>query len=292
MVPVSSYSEETQHQVPEAQVLSTDEGGEVVQCPNCGTRVAVGRHGQEGQVMKCPYCGKEFCVREEVEKGLCYGVDAAFLSKYVARGVTTTDGWVFEPNVWASYKGFTGSVWANMDLTNRNRNRGEFNEVDITLDYSTSFGGLGLSGGSIYYTYPNTDAKDTAEVYAGVGYDMLLSPRLTVYYDFWQVDGFYGVFSLSHGFELPQPAPWMKPSLALSGQVGWGSKNFNSFNFGTDHSTFTDMVYTASLPVQVFDRFTVKPLVSYSSVLDRTLRSKNEHNDNVIWGAVFSAALP
>ena len=92
-------------------------------------------------------------------------------------------------------------------------------------------------------------------------------------------------------FDLPQPAPWMKPSLALSGQVGWGSRNYNSFNWGAEHGTFTDLVITASLPVAISDHFTVKPTVSYSTVLDRTIRTKDFKNDNVIWGVVLSASL-
>ena len=273
------------------QSASGDAGGEqeTVTCPNCGKSFTVGRHGQVGQIMKCPYCGKEVCTKEEAEKVICSGADMAFLSKYVSRAVTMTDGPVFEPNVWASYKGFTASVWANMDLTDRNHNRGEFTEFDFTLDYSASVGKLGLSGGAIYYDF--ISAKDTAEVYAGVGYDMFLSPKLVVYYDCWQADGFYGVFSIGHGFDLPQPAPWMKPSLALSGQVGWGSKNYNSFNWGAEHGTFTDLVFTASLPVAISDHFTVKPTVSYSTVLDRTIRTKDFKNDNVIWGVVLSASL-
>jgi ribosomal protein S27E len=267
------------------------EGEQVtVKCPNCGETVNIGRHGQtSGDTMKCPYCGKEICTKEEAEKGVCSGADMAFMSKYVSRAVTMTNGPVFEPNVWASYKGFTASVWANMDLTDRNHNRGEFTEFDFTLDYSASVGKLGLSAGAIYYDF--ISAKDTAEVYGGISYDMFLNPKLVVYYDYWQADGFYSVFSIGHCFGLPQPAPWMKPSLALSGQVGWGSKNYNSFNWGAERSTFTDMVLTASLPVAISDHFTVKPTVSYSTVLDRTIRTKNQHNDNVIWGVVSSASF-
>ncbi len=51
------------------------------------------------------------------------------------------------------------------------------------------------------------------------------------------------------------------------------------------------MVFTASLPVSISDYFTIKPTVSYSTVLDRTIRTKNFKNDNVIWGAVLSASL-
>jgi len=272
-----------------SDALVADEGVSSMRtCSNCGKRFTVGRHGQEGQIMKCPYCGKE-CEKEE-EKGFCIGADMAFMSKYVSRGMTTNDDPVFEPNLWASYKGFTFSAWGNLDLTNYGGMSGNFNEADYTLDYSNSLDKLGYSVGVIYYTFPHSEAKDTSEVYAGVSYDVLLQPKIVVYYDFWQADGFYGNFSVSHGFELPE-IKGIKSSLDLSAQVGLGSKNFNEFNFGDSHTAFTDMVFTASLPVAISDHFSVKPTVSYSTALDRTIRTKNFKNDNVIWGAVISASL-
>ena len=244
-----------------------------------------------GETMNCPHCGKEICTKEEAEKVICFGADMAFMSMYVSRGMTTNNDPVFEPNLWVSYKGFTASFWGNMDLTNYNGMSGNFNEVDYALDYSNSLDKLGYSAGFIYYTFPHTGDNDTAEFYAGLGYDVLLKPKLIVYYDFLQVDGFYGNFAISHSFEVPEFSKAVKASFDLCAQVGMGSKNFNSFNFGCDHTSFSDMVFTASLPVSISDYFTVKPTVSYSTVLDRTIRTKNFKNDNVIWGAVLSASL-
>ncbi len=221
--------------------------------------------------------------------GICFGADMAFLNKYVSRGMTTNNDPVFEPNPWVSYKGFTASAWGNMDLTNYNGMSGNLNEMDYTLDYSNNLDKLSYSAGLVYYTFPHTGAKDTSEAYIGVGYSILLKPKLVVYYDFLQVDGFYGNFAISHSFDVPEFSKVVKTSLDLCAQVGMGSKNFNSFNFGCDHTAFTDMVFTASLPVVVSDHFSIKPTVSYSTVLDRTIRTKNFKNDNVIWGVVASA---
>ncbi|MHB8174315.1 MAG: hypothetical protein ACYDFU_07655 [Nitrospirota bacterium] len=247
--------------------------------PSC---VDTGGDGGQKQELQAQTCAAP-------KKGICTGADMSFLGKYVSRGVTMTDGPVFEPDAWVSYKRFTATVWANMDLTDKNHKNGKFTEFDFTLDYSASLGKLGLSGGAIYYDF--ISAKNTAEVYGAASYDMFLTPKLVVYYDYWQVDGFYGVFSMGHCFCLPQPTKWMKPSLALFGQIGWGSKNYNSFNWGAKHSAFTDMVLTTSLPVSIPDHFTVTPTLSYSTVLDRTIRTKNYKNDNIIWGAVISANL-
>lgn len=294
MFTASAIASDVQEATP-AQTSTTSEGAlaaETIKCPNCGENINIGRHGQEGLTVKCPHCGKEVDVKKmEEENGICYGADAGFFSKYVSRGVVTTDGPVFQPDIWVSYRNFTFSVWGNIDLTDLNGQGGNFNEADYTLDYSGSLNKLSYSAGLTYYTFPHTGADDTSEVYLGLGYDFPLNPKIAVYYDFWQADGFYGAFSLSHSFGLPKVWEQVEASLDISAQVGLGSKNFNSFNFGAEHTAFTDLVLTASLPVTVFEHVTVKPTVSYSSVLDRTIRTKNFRNDNIIYGGVISASF-
>ena len=253
--------------------------GQTVQ-PSCADAGDGG--GQTQKQVESPACA-------EPEREICSGADASFFSKYVSRGVDMTDGPVFEPDAWISYRHFTATVWANVDLTDKNHKDGKFTEFDFTLDYSASIGKLGLSAGAIYYDY--VSAPNTAEVYGSVNYDTFLSPKLVVYYDCWQADGFYGVLSMGHTFCLPRPAKWLNPSLSLSGQVGWGSSNFNSYSWGANHSTFTDAVFTAGLPTRISSRLSLTPTVSYSTVLDRTIRTKNHKNDNIIWGAVVSANL-
>lgn len=267
-------------------------GGEVsMKCPNCGKTIVIGRHGQSGRATVCPYCGKEVCAEEEAEEEFCAGVDAGFFSKYVSRGVVTTDGPVFQPGAWVSYRDVAISVWGNMDLTDINGNGGRFNELDFTLNYSHGWGKLDLSAGGVYYDFPNTDAADTAELYAGASYDTLLHPAIAVYYDFVEVDGFYISAGIGHSFDITLPADATSAALDLSAQVGWGSKNSNQFNLGTDRGAFTDLVVTAGLPVSFGKRITITPSVSYSTVLDRGVREQNELDDNIIWGLTAQASF-
>jgi len=279
----------TQAQAATSTGATDNSGGEQQEytCPNCGKKFSLGHHGESGETVKCPNCG---AVCEE-GKGFCFGTDVGFFSAYVSRGVKFTDAPVFQPDVWASYKGFTLNIWGNMDLTNKNRLSGDFTEFDYTLDYSNSIGPLSYSAGAIYYNFLNTSAGDTAEVYAGISYDVLLKPKLVVYYDFWQGDGFYGVMSISHSFELPELVKGIKSSVDLSAQVGLGSKNDNEYNFKDSHTAFTDYVLTAAIPVSLTGNLSIKPTVSYSSVLDKTIRTKNQHNDNMIYGGVVSASF-
>lgn len=266
--------------------------GEVtMKCPDCGRAVVLGSHGQPGLTATCPYCGKEICAVEEAEKRLCAGVDLGFFSKYVSRGVTLSDDPVFQPDAWLSYREFTVSVWGNMDTTDINDSDGEFNELDFTVDYSGSWEKVNYSAGGIYYVFPNTGADDTAELYLSACYDILLQPTVTVFYDFLEADGFYGAFGIGHSFDIPLPADAVNAALELSAQAGWGTRNFNEFNAGTSHTAFTDMVITAGFPVTLSENFTIKPTLSYSSALDRTIRTKNEGNDNLVWGVVASGSF-
>ncbi|MBI5189408.1 MAG: hypothetical protein HZA22_01850 [Nitrospirae bacterium] len=159
----------------------------------------------------------------------------------MVRGVSYTDGPVFQPYVWASYEGFTASVWGNLDMTGFNGWAGNFHELDYGLDYAGE-------------------------------------------------DGFYGQFSVGHSFTLPVLAG-CAASLDISAQAGFGTKNFNVYTYGSDHATVTDYALTAGLPVAVTEDITVTPTISYSSLVDRTIRSKCGHNDNVIFGGVVSASF-
>lgn len=249
-----------------------------------------------GDVQLCPLCGKPLVpghVHEEKEEGLPFsiGTDHAFLNKYVWRGLNVTDDPVWQPDVWISYKGFTANVWANMDLTDVNGNEGEFNEFDYTLNYAGDYDKLSYTVGLIHYQFPNTAFIPTTEAYGVVGYDTLLQPSLTVYYDFDEADGVYGMLGLAHSFELPQFTDMVSMSLDLSTHIGFASKNWNNYYYGADHTAFVDFVAGATLPIAVGDHLTVSPAISYSTVVDKALSSKAANEHAIIWGVVVSAEL-
>ncbi|MBI5695520.1 MAG: hypothetical protein HZC51_07265 [Nitrospirae bacterium] len=258
-----------------------------VTCARCGMEFAAGRHGQPAGAVPCPSCGNEDGAERE-GSGFSFGADMGVLNKYVSRGLTYSEDPVFQPNVWGSYYGLTLNVWANLDLTDYNGMAGGFYEVDYGLDYTGEAGGLEYSAGALYYSYPRMDDAETVEIYAGLGLDAPLHPKLNLYYDCWRGDGFYGVFSVEHCVGLPSVLG-CKTELGLAAQVGLGSKNYNVYSYGSDHTAFTDYVLTASLPVEVTENISVTPSVSYSSALDRTIRSKIDNDDAVIAGFVVSA---
>ena len=129
-----------------------------------------------------------------------FAVDLAFVNKYVWRGMLLTDGPVFQPAATLGYKGASVGVWGNLDLDDVNDTEGEFNEIDLVLDYTHSINEFSVSGGLIYYDFPNTDFRSTVELYVAAGVDILLQPCLTVYFDVDQAEGIYGTLGLSHNY--------------------------------------------------------------------------------------------
>ena len=95
-------------------------------------------------------------------------VSIDYATKYIWRGQNVNDESVLQPNLGFSAYGFSGSIWANIDLTDGSQtipgNGGEFQEIDYTLDYSNSIPGLekvGFSVGVIHYLFMDTSSIST-----------------------------------------------------------------------------------------------------------------------------------
>jgi hypothetical protein len=219
-----------------------------------------------------------------------FGVDLAFVNKYVWRGMLITDGPVFQPAATLGYKGASIGVWGNLDLDNVNDNAGEFNEIDLVLDYTHSIKEFSLSGGLIYYDFPNTDFNSTLELYVAVGADILLQPCITVYFDVDQVEGIYGTLGFSHSFGLLE-SETVSLSLDLATSIGLGSTPYVNSYFGVDNSGFTDFYAEGSLPITILNQLTVSPYVGVAMVVDNAMRAQMDESDNFLIGAILSWSI-
>src|SRR3974390_2355099 len=148
--------------------------------------------------------------KETVDNGapdqdkVAVGMTADFFSKYIWRGQDIVDNWVLQPSASVGYKGLTGSIWGNMDLTGEVVGGGRFNEVDFTLDYSHKLPGLdvlGYSVGVIHYDFVHTHSPATSEAYAGLTASVPLTRGVRWFHDFEQIHGNYIQFSLGHTIE-------------------------------------------------------------------------------------------
>ena len=191
-------------------------------------------------------------VNAEISNSGSASVDV--MSNYVWRGIKLSNSGVVQPSVGITYGGFGANLWANYD-TGIN----EHNETDLTLNYAYSINKLGLDTGYIFYALEGIE--DTEEVYLAVSYDAVLSPSITVFYDYDEGEGFFVVASIGHSFELPQK---------LSFDLG-ASASYNADNLvmgpdvaGKEFSDFYNGDISASLTVPVTNALSMATSIAYS----------------------------
>ncbi len=212
------------------------------------------------------------------------GATADFFSKYVWRGQNLVDDWSFQPGASVTYGSLTASVWANLDLTHENGNKGEFSEVDLALDYSGQVPGLdilGYSAGLIHYDFPvPRAADDTLELYWGFSLDVPASPSVTVYHDVDEAEGTYVSCDIGHSFaNLFELGPGTPVALDLGASLGWGSASYNKFYWGPDSDELNDLVFSAALPFEIAG-LTITPSANYATLVSDDIRRTDTYGSD------------
>lgn len=119
-------------------------------------------------------------------------------SMYLWRGADLSAGEaVVQSGVDISVKGLTFSYWSNYNQDNG------LDETDIVIDYTADLSELvSVSVGNILYS---VEGSDTNEVYMGLGFNALLAPALTVYYDTDALAGdLFVTVAISHSLDLQE----------------------------------------------------------------------------------------
>jgi hypothetical protein len=234
---------------------------------------------------------------ESEKVGLTLASD--FQSKYIWRGQNVSDKSVFQPSVSLSKWGFTGSVWGNLDMTNKSHtapdNAGEFSEFDYTLDYTNTVpdvNWLNFSVGTIYYRFPNTGSKPTVEIYGGLSLNGIpLSPSFKWYRDVDEVKGSYFQFGVGHLFEkIIKVNEKCYCGLQLGASVGWANSAYNNDYFGVHGGKFNDLTLSAGFPVCI-GSWTVRPSINYATMLSNSIRQATEKSDNLWFGVGISTSF-
>jgi len=209
------------------------------------------------------------------------GVD--IMSNYVWRGIKLSNAYVMQPSVGIAYGDFGANLWSNWDSDFGDH--GEMTETDLTLNYTLSVDKLSLDFGYIYYGPEG--AGDTQEFYVSAGYDVILSPSLTVYYDFEEGQGAFAVASVGHSFE--------------SGKIGLelgasASYSFENLVMGTDakgdeFSDFYNAELSVSVSIPVTKEISVSPMVAWSFPLsddaeDAIEAMSDDGDSDIIYGGL------
>ena len=184
----------------------------------------------------------------EKEWEITVGFD--FYSEYVFRGVDIlANEPLYSPSASITWKGF--SLWYWGGFGNSPGPDNTYEENDYGADYTLTLleEKLSITGGVLMYHYPDSiSGTDTYEVYGIVGYDTLLQPSVSVYYDFDEVGGAYLTFGIGHTFDLTEkvglkePMSWtIDPSAALSIDI----------KYNDDDTDFNDLLLGIGTTLQV-----------------------------------------
>lgn len=197
----------------------------------------------------------------EVEGDVYVGV----FDKYLWRGHDLSGSMpVAQAGADLSTHGWTLGYWSNWQLKSdagEGFDSGEVTETDIILSYAHDFGDLlSVSVGNIWYQLDGFE--DTNEVFIGGTVNTLLSPTLTMYWD-WDAceeDGLFFTFDVSHSFDLMEAL-----TLNLGALVSYSLHSDYATNVNYDYSGFHNYELSASLDYALSDQFTLSPSFTYSS---------------------------
>ncbi|MBF0554790.1 MAG: hypothetical protein HQK96_09595 [Nitrospirae bacterium] len=216
----------------------------------------------------------------------------SLFNKYVSRGyVYSSHSMVIQPAVTFAYMGFAANFWGNIDTRETETQssvperpgRVAFNEVDIKLSYTRSWGVFSLTGGYIYYA--TQYSKQTQEAYIAGALDIITKPVLTVYRDF---DGFPGTyFNLAFSHSIPVPVV-KDMTVDLGASVGYmaGSSDYwrtyetsscpsdatdcaTGDYTGKKYSAFHDGMLMVGLTIPVVQGMTIQPVAMFTFPLSR-----------------------
>lgn len=214
------------------------------------------------------------------------------MSNYVWRGIKVSNSMVVQPSIGITYGDFAANIWANYDsdvpewTSNGKTGHGEITETDITLTYTKSINKLTLTGGYIFYAFEGYN--DTQEFFVTAAYETLLSPALSVYYDFDEGNGAWVAASIGHTFSLPKSMSLKLGALA-SYNIENGIMGFDKD--GSKFSNFYNAEVNAALTIPITKALSVAPKLAYSFAIsnDAEVAMKGLANDgkhDILYGGV------
>jgi len=115
--------------------------------------------------------------------------ELSVLNRYIFRGYElSSHSAVFQPTLTINYAGFTANLWSNIDSNEHptqsfapvttSRGHNNYDETDLTLNYTYNIDKLALTGGYIYYG--TQYSPETQEIYVSGTYDMIAHPTLAI----------------------------------------------------------------------------------------------------------------
>jgi opacity protein-like surface antigen len=206
-------------------------------------------------------------------------------NKYLFRGIDLSNNrWVSQFGADLSYKGFTLSYWSNLLTKGFDGNpdgfkAGDITETDITLNYAfTPIDLLSFNVGNTFYSLEGSN--DTNELYLKTTANTLLSPTLSIYWDYDQAHyaGLFYTLSVSHSFELAK-----KLGLDLGALVSYNQSNWST-SLNEDDNTWHNYELSAGLNYSITDKLSAAANYTYSNALSHKARIVSGVSDESLYG--------
>jgi hypothetical protein len=233
------------------------------------------------------------------------GADVGLFSAYVWRGLTLTNKFVIEPELYISAYGFTGGFWFNIepaeyndpnDISQSGGIRSGLAETDPYLEYSHDFGQATTTLGWTGYWYHEDNGtinneSNTNEIYGSVSINELaVTPTVFVAYDWDEIKGTYIEPSLTYAWDASEYVSVEFGALAgFSAGMGINEEDENeSSNFEGDGLTHVDLSVSPSYTV---GSFSITPTLHFQINDDEFTKITGNDEDNLDhdtkwWGGV------
>ncbi|MRR05751.1 MAG: hypothetical protein EG828_02220 [Deltaproteobacteria bacterium] len=219
----------------------------------------------------CALCLSAMVSTAKAEVVVSGDVYAGMYNKYLFRGVDLSDNkWVSQFGADLSYKGFTLSYWSNLltddgTILEKDFESGDISETDITLNYTfTPIEMLTFNVGNTFYSLENFE--DTNEIYLKTTVNTLLSPTLSIFYD-WDQSKETGLFyslSVAHTFELMKGL-----GLNLGALVSYNQQNYS---VSEAYNNWNNYELSTGLDYSIIDNFKVSASYTYSNAISGKAR--------------------
>ncbi len=205
-------------------------------------------------------CASSYAVAAATSGSASVGI----YSSYMWRGFELHEDVAIQPSVGITYGGFGANLWSDV-----NADTGEITETDVTVNYAFSKDMFGFDIGYIFYGLEGID--ETQELYVAVSYDTLLSPSLTLYYDFDEGDGAFIVASVGHDVAVNKDI-----AVSLGASMSYNAES--EYAIG-DYSALHNGEISVSTSIPVYEAISISPMLAYSFSLSDDAEEALENAD-------------
>lgn len=209
-----------------------------------------------------------------------------FGNAYIWRGIVLNDDGVMQFSLdaqpldaWGIPIGF--NVWGNYDIGDYDGqvSGSEISELDLVVYASLP---AGFEVGYIEYQFPQTEFGDTREFYVTWSKDMIITPTISFYYDFGEINAAYSSLDLTYSLPLEGKFSW-----SVSGLVGLAGKGFAEVVGGTKGGFYNYNLYT-SLGYQISEPVGLQATGGYSGSLDTAVLPEQPLGGYILAGISFA----